>query len=293
MDTLRTVLKDIGLEELVNCILVQKGIRNAFLIQPADYNELDFSSPKTAKLLIGISKHFPELKQSIVGLDILISKQSYNSSDITSNAIMGTIIGYPCADEYDSILAHPDEPSTTIQITVSLVPGGDEEKLQLLAYRCSDDSKFKQAQVFAARAKQVLESDPRISPILIDVIAEKSINIPTKIIIQKLIMGTALNEMEEYELRNILWNNFSDELSRQVADYEYDYANPVHKGVLLTLLTYCEDTPLAAFYPLQLHKEGHEVKKLTQKWALELVRILEATKKPRAGGKRKNKTRKV
>ena len=70
---------------------------------------------------------------------------------------------------------------------------------------------------------------------------------------------------------------------------EYDFTNPVHKGIVLTLLTYCEHTPISAFYPLQLHKEQKIVKAINQQWALELVRILKSTKKPKYGGKHKTR----
>ena len=39
-------INDIGLEVYINCKLVKKRVRNAMLIQPADYDEAISSDPK-------------------------------------------------------------------------------------------------------------------------------------------------------------------------------------------------------------------------------------------------------
>ena len=57
-------IKELGLGMVLNCILVQKGIRPAMLVQPADYKEATGNDMKTRTILRGIKKYYPELVQS-------------------------------------------------------------------------------------------------------------------------------------------------------------------------------------------------------------------------------------
>ena len=58
-------------------------------------------------------------------------------------------------------------------------------------------------------------------------------------------------------------------------EYLFDFSNPIHKGIVLTLLSYCDNTPISAFYPLQNYpNEMNEVDKITAKWENEMLRIL-------------------
>ena len=53
-----------GIGEFLNCILVDKDVRSAMLIQPQDYGEATGKDPKTNKILNATQHNFPRLKQS-------------------------------------------------------------------------------------------------------------------------------------------------------------------------------------------------------------------------------------
>jgi hypothetical protein len=115
----------------------------------------------------------------------------------------------------------------------------------------------------------------------------KSVNIPIKNLIQKLVKNVGLTHDEKYEVNNHIWNlGFSGVVSAK----SYDYKNPVHRGILIGLLSLCDNNPTSAFYPLQNYSEKMaEVNKITELWEGQLA---QAFAESRSGGGRKRITRK-
>jgi hypothetical protein len=68
---------------------------------------------------------------------------------------------------------------------------------------------------------------------------------------------------------------FSDTL----LEYEFQYNNPIHKGILLDLLVKSKYDVLSPFYPLQKYpKQQEEVDNITIKLENALLDILDKTK---------------
>jgi hypothetical protein len=181
MERLRDAVSKIGEEELVNCILVQAGIRNAFLLQYIDYGENSPNDPESSYKLAGIQEYFPELIQSESVQGMLISKNKYTWEESYDEADMGRILGFPCVDDFDYIVRNPGDPSVTIEIIVHLKPGGDKEEVQIMVYRCKDISHFSDAVAFASLAEQVLKNDRLVGPIIESVEAKKTIRAPKRV----------------------------------------------------------------------------------------------------------------
>jgi hypothetical protein len=58
-------------------------------------------------------------------------------------------------------------------------------------------------------------------------------------------------------------------------EYPFDYTNPIHKGIVLTLLSYLNNDLVSPFYPLQQYpNEMNKVEETTKNWENELLRIL-------------------
>ena len=177
MDKLRDAVSKISEEELVNCVLVQKGVRNAFLLQYIDYGENSPNDPESRTKLAGIRKYFPELIQSKSAQGMIISKNKYTWDESHNEADMGRILGFPCRYDFDYIVRHPEESSITIEIIVHLKPGGDKSKVQIMVYRCRDISHFPKAVKFAKEAEEVLKKDHLVGPIIKSVEAKKTIRL--------------------------------------------------------------------------------------------------------------------
>jgi hypothetical protein len=256
------VNQSIGLDVYMNCVLVKAGLRNAMLIQPADYNEVVSTDPITADKLKALKEEFPELIQSDIDGETIISKRSYKSSDFTSPADMGNVLGFPCAADYTYTLEHTDEPRTAINIMVLLKPGGNNSSSQLITYVCRDDKTFKSALEVAKKAEAILKADRIVGKIVDGVTATKRTIAPPKFLISRLLTNKLLSEDEEFEIVNYVWNLGLENAS----SYNYDLKNPVHRGILVGLLSVYDNNPVEPFYPLQYRPEGKKVDEITEKW---------------------------
>ena len=76
-------------------------------------------------------------------------------------------------------------------------------------------------------------------------------------------------------------------------EYEFQYTNPIHKGILLGLLLHGKYDILSPFYPIQRYpKQQEEVGKITIQLENALLDVLEKTKtKTNISKTTKSKTR--
>jgi hypothetical protein len=283
MNRVRELTSVLSLDLIINCILVKNGVRNAFLIQPADYGEALSSDAKTSEILKYISRYFPELIQSNISGETLISKIAYRYADIKTDADMGKIIGYPCAEEYQNVLNRKDEQSFSISIDVKLKPGYNTDNIQILVYRCRDLKTLTYSQRFAKDCEHVLKADPDIGIIIDSVDAVDRSIVPIKFLINKLLRKEEITEEEDYEIKNHIWNLGFDD--HPIVKYKYDYNNSVHRGLLIGILTLCNNNPMEPFWPLQHRKEQKAVDKINIMWADDLLHAFTESNIKRGGRK--------
>lgn len=291
MDQLRTLVLTIGLSELLNCILVNKDVRPAMLIQPADYEEATYKDPKTAAKLIAIKKQFPDLIQSTVdGGEVIISKRKIDPEIIEKNGTMGEILGYPCHADYQYTLDNKDSLKVGIDIIAKLKPGFDTDTAQIIGYMCKDERVFAESKVFAKRCAEVLKGDPLGSLVINSVSAEKDVIMPIKYLINKLKRGEALPTLEKDEIINHIWNlGFPGGMGDKIVAINYQFENPIHRGMLISLLTLCDNNQMEPFWPLQYRKEKTEVDKISINWARELIRLFRETEVLSGAGRKKTR----
>jgi len=262
MSKLEVMKKEIGNDILINCHLVNGNIRNAFLIQPADYQEVTSKDTKTAIKIKYIKLLFPKLVLSDIGGETLVSKRSYTEKEINSNEDIGKIIGYPCAEEYETVLSKQDT-EQTVNITIFAYLENDE-RVDILAYACLDDRHFKSSEEFAKKAENFLK---KIDDIKIKkVVAEKHTRIPLVALKEKLIFKghEKISADEIYEINNEIEN-------RDIENLNPDYTNPVHRGMIIALLSLFENDPCEHFYPLQYRPEHSLVEYITKLLERDLI----------------------
>lgn len=285
MENVIRVKQTIGLDVYMNCVLVRAGLRNAMLIQPANYNEAFSTDPVTAGKLKALKKAFPELIQSDIEGETIISKKTYTKDDIKTPEDMGKILGYSCANDYEYTLEHPDEPSTAINIEVFLKSGGNTNSEKIIAYVCRNDRTYMDAIEFAANAEVILKADPVIGKIVDRVLASINDIITPKFLISKLLSNNPLNDSEKAEVMNYIWNLDLE----GTPEYNIDFKNPVHRGILVGLLSHYDNNPLEPFFPLQFRPEAKKVDEITRKWDTALKGIFAQAQH---GGRKRGKTRK-
>lgn len=288
MENVQKIHTTIGLDVYMNCVLVKAGLRNAMLIQPADYNEALSTEPITAAKLKALKKAFPELVQSYIDGETIVSKKTYTEADIKRPEDMGKILGFPCAGEYEYTLNHPDEPKTGIHIQVNLKPGGNDHSTEIIAYVCRDDKKYVEARDFAGKAEKILKADPIVGKIVLSVTATKRTSMPPKYLINELLSNKVLSENDMNEIINYIWNIGLE----NVVTYNLNFKNPVHRGILIGLLSIYDNNPLEPFYPLQYRPEVKKVDEINAKWDLALQGIFASPTFGGSKGTNKRKTRK-
>ena len=275
--SLEEQIEIIGLAELANCILVMNGLREAMMILPNDYNECLSRDVRTNAILKGILLYYPELKHSDFGINgVVISKKTYSNKEVFGDDSVGKVLGYPpsCTGDYKFILANRDN----IEISTIEVNMYFKKKylripipIQIFSYVCKDSATLPLMKEFAKKAHDVLTNDLFIGYIIDRVGADVIVNTPPKMILDKLLSTDPLTEDFLDEVKNILYNiGFSDALQ----EYNFQYHNTGHIGIVATIITYYINNPLAPFQPLQQFTVEKDVHKIFCKWEVDLIKIL-------------------
>jgi predicted nucleotidyltransferase len=241
-----------------NVLLVEKGVRPAMLVQPADYGEATGKDPKTKAFLDKVKKEYPHLIHSEdyePYQGIIVSRKKYKGT--ISLEEMGTLLGYPCSKEFN-------DP----KYSVELVLHKEGKTMQLLANHCTHPNlqEFKQ---LAKKAQDALGIE-------VKVVVTKIIS--TDHLLKKCIQHKVLNPEEKDKIQNILFNfGFSMKIQFYFMD-SFQYHNPIHRGILIDLLLKEKNDILSPFYPLQHHVEHARVNSIIEQYEKDLIDILEKTK---------------
>jgi len=244
-------IDSIGIENALNSILVNEGIRPAMLIQEGDYDE-DIGIEMVKKTII---EQFPDLKASdnySYNQGVIISKTDYNGrQDILLNE-MGKILGYPCYEEFD--LNNRFNTSVyVVNVFVNLEYKGEKKWVELFTNICNDEKMIEQFKHVSKRAKEMFVLPEYKDGLLKDVQVEQvevvSRRIPSpKSIIDKLTKGYTLDIDEKNEILDAFYrslyanssqeNQYESMRSRLQKNVQYD--NPKHKPILIKLLSKLE-----------------------------------------------------
>jgi len=274
-------IKDIHIENILNAILVNENIRPAMLIQPIDYKETKGTDKKTLTIVNGIKKLFPNLYltdnyQNYQGT-IISKKKLLLDNEFISLEKMGYILGYPCYKNFQ----HFDRDTNLFTLEL-IVLYNNNIQIQLFANVCENKHKLNKFNLIAQNAFNVF-TNQKYKHIL------KAINIninkvyvnvqniiPTQSIINKLIINKKLTDEEIEKIIEILYNSgFSDNL----AEYDFQYNNKIHKGILLDILLKDKYDILSPFYPLQEYPiQQKQIEKITNQLENGLIEILNKTK---------------
>jgi hypothetical protein len=272
--------KKLPITIILNCILVNENVRPAMLVQPADYKERTHSDPRTKSIIEGIKTYFPNFiltgdYENYQG--VIISKIDYNANKNIGTKEMGKILGYPCYEDFTII--EDDKISYAIEIYVKTT---QYNQIQIFANKCKDITKLQEFNSLANKAKKAF-AKKEYSELLngfevTEVYVLISQNIPTQTIINKLLSNDKLEQIELDKVQNILFNfGFSNELLFYFLN-NFQYNNPIHKGILLELLLKEKYDILSPFYPLQNYPtQSKKVCEIIEQWEKGLLNILEKT----------------
>jgi hypothetical protein len=273
------LIKDIHIENILNAILVNENIRSAMLVQPIDYKERKGTDKITSTIVNGIKKLFPNLYltdnyQNYQGTIISKKKLSLDNQFISLEK-MGKILGYPCYKNFENF----DRNGNLFALEL-MVSYNNNIEIPLFANVCENKKNLKKFNLIAQKAFDVFTSG-KYNHILKGININKVyVNvenmIPTQYVIDKLITNKKVTEEEKEKIIEILYNcGFSDNLS----EYDFQYNNKIHKGILLDILLKEKYDTLSPFYPLQTYpKQQKEIEAITIQFENALIDILNKTK---------------
>lgn len=272
-----SIINKIGIENLLNAILVNEDVRPAMLFQDNDYE-----NKETVKIILKeIKKLFPNLIHSTsyqTYQGVIISKIDYNKKNITLEK-MGEILGYPCHDSFMNIDRNNDD-IYGIDILVDIK---NNPTISLFSNICPNTSKINEFNDFAEVSKIILNL-PKYSKIL-SAIEITNVYIDVNFIpclnsiINKLISNEQINDVNYINsIENAIWNiGFNDQQFNEIKSL-INYNNHIHKGIIIYLLVETKNDKLSPFFPLYNYPhQFNEVTNITLELGKSLIDVLKKT----------------
>jgi hypothetical protein len=278
----------IGIEEYLNCILVEAGARPACMLQPPDYGEVSAADPIIHEKLIAIKEAFPELIQSIVTYGVIISKHAYTNDDIPSHETLGKILGYICAGDFEDVVQNDEtQYSVSYSMRVLFKDGAPFRPVQLFVDRCKDTRTRGAHEEQRARVEEALKRDARVKTIIKSVKLDEQITVPPAYILNKLVTKQELSPVEKSEMVNYIANiGFEGD----ILEYPFNIQNEFQRGILVALMTHYIHNPLEPLFPITRYPQYEDILDKTRKWEDTLYLALQGQQ---GGRRRYKKTRKV
>lgn len=309
MPSVEDKILQLGMEEYINCFLVSKSIRDGYLFQTINYKEYDISDPISYIKLKKIKEFFPNLHHLQNQQGILISKQKFSLHDIDTDTKLGKILGFPCelpTDNnitkytFDIIITHSPtiyfeklEERLTNENTSIYTPlnhnsntsyetSPNYEKTAIITFVSPNLDCIDYADYLANTIRETIINDESGMAILVhEVEYNYTKYYPVNHYIYLLIDHKYIfSNREIEELSNYWYNSIGDyridEFKILIHD-EYVMSHAIVRGLLIGLLTYCNNCPLDPFCPLQNYgvQKMYEVEKKNELWADELLQVIE------------------
>jgi hypothetical protein len=238
-------------EEFFNLYLIQNKCRTAYLFQPYNYDE----NTTNTKLDL-IKKEFPNLIHTRCSQGTIISNSVLDISLINDNNYLANILSFCCPFSYNQSL---------IKYSYDIVIKFKNNKsIPIISYICNNGLCNEHASKLVSKINHILSSFDTID----NVIFKKNTHYSEEYYIDKLSkFNEQINKDDIDEINNYLYNmGFSEKLQDYI-EYKVQFNNPIHRGILIGLLTQSKHDILEPFCPLDEHpKEEKNVNKIILKW---------------------------
>ena len=217
--------------DILNVVLVAAGVRPACLLEhsePADISH--------------ILARYPELRVSRLPLGVLVGRRSYGPADVGSEEALGTILGYPCAADFEDLEARVDEDRTLMELIAVFA---DDERVQIYANMCKDTSQLPTMRALAAAAEVALKADPLFASEIRQVYVAHKTMLSTASLMDRMRSNKPVRNEDRFDLSwnitNTLWNAGF----RRLEFEDFDMGSTFHRGILVGVLSFCRNAPAA------------------------------------------------
>ena len=255
--------------DYINSFLVEKGIRDAYLIQNFESNT-DVVESRIAE----IQTIFPKLKILKTGNYYFLSLKQLKKVDVETDEKISPILRFSCDVKYTDL----DRTMETIGYHINVFLKGIEEPLNIISYVCQTTSTIRDAEQLVSDIKKVLMDDINLKKIVLKVELDVVVDMPILSFIPKLMDPKYKFNKEEIEgLNNIIFNIMNSSYEKIIDNIDYD--NLIHRGIMLVYITEHEHDILEPFYPLQSSGHMEEITQIEDKKCDLMEKILVDSKK--------------
>ena len=281
-----------NIDQYIECFLVINNVRQAYLLE--DCKCLGrrktglfarIFSKDNCKIHSSIRKWFPKLIEThFPGLGTFISKEKIDLNEIKDDDDVGRILGYPAWKGFSKLDRNEMHYSFSIQITFKDYPIKYKhffKPIEIITNVSSnditDDMEIIKRKVYVLKMKKYIDT----------ITVVKNVHYPVRYLIKKLIENSGgnsgncsdinyiLTEKEKDEIRNYIWN-----INESLNQYDFIWDNPIHIGIIISLLLQHENHELEPFYNYfrEEHPKALESSVINSKYATELIKVLDMAK---------------
>ena len=229
-------------EPYINAFLVEKGVRDAYLIQ-------NFESTDTEVIALtnNIQVVFPNLKVFVSNNYYYLSKRELKTEDVNSSEKIAKVLRFECDVNFEDL----DRTKETIDYNVDVYMKGNTEPITLITYVCQTDNLRDAAIKLVDDIRQTLMNDPYMKTMVRKVELMVNVTMPALSFLPKLMdLSYVFNVNEIRHLDDIIYNIMNEDSSKKIID-AIDYANPIHRGLMIGYIGDYQHHVLEPLYPLQ------------------------------------------
>ena len=232
----------LNVEHYINAFLVEKGVRDAYLIQ----NCIDTDTEITA-LVKNIQLVFPSLKLFVSNNYYFLATRQLQTDDVNSSEKIAKILRFDCDVNFDDL----DRETETTDYNVDVYLNGKTTPITLITYVCQTDSKRESAERLVDDVRTEVLNDPYLKTLVNKVELKANVTMPTMSFVSKLLDLTyTFNEEEIQHLDDIVFNVMNETSCIKIVN-AIDYMNPIHRGIMLGYISDYQHNVLDPLYPLQ------------------------------------------
>lgn len=270
-------------DEYLNCLLVEHDGRDGYLFQWIDYGEHSVDAPITKMKLQTINELFPDLSHSICEQGVMISKMTFTKDELNNNDDLAEVLSYCCPITFADVSV-----KYSYDINITLKNG---RVCHLMSYMC--DKGCNTCDEFANRVASDFRSvlsyiDTEIGDDYVKCVDINSVNFVKQMhyneeyYIDRLSTFDNTVELSRAEMEgisNYLFNLGFSERFQEYFEHQVEIDNPIHRGILIGLLTQSRHNVMEPFWPLQRHlEEAKVVSEKTIEWERALIKTFGSTK---------------
>jgi len=269
-NTFKTEFDKFGPINYINSFLVEKGVRDAYLIQNFESTDIEVN-----KLIKNIQHSFPILKLYKQNNYFYLSRKQLTNDDVNSETKIASLLRFVCDVGFEDL----DREIEITDYNVNVFINGSDDPISIITYVCQTDSTKDSAKLLVDDIREVIMHDINLKQIVSKVELKVNVTTPVMSLIPKLMdLKYKFNKNEMLEMDNIIFN-IMNEISFNKIVNSIDYMNPIHRGVMLGYISDYQHNILQPLYPLQSSGYMEQIYKIEDKKSDLMMSFLSNTTK--------------